>query len=68
MYEESTDLDSTRHIRILGDSLERMSWFLALVGMLSELNGGFSSPSYNLSLGLFGVYCSISQFGKTVFG
>lgn len=49
-------------------SLERCCWFLVLLGFFTQVNSKYAFPSYNLSLGFWGVYCTISKNGRATLG
>lgn len=48
--------------------LERLSWTLVALGMLSQLSSDYSFPSYNIALGFWGAYCVFGKNKKAIIG
>jgi hypothetical protein len=44
-------MDREESIKRHANSLERVSWFLVVVGMLTEVSSEYAFPSYNVALG-----------------
>lgn len=44
-------MDREELIKRYANSLERVSWFLVVVGMLTEVSSEYAFPSYNVALG-----------------
>ena len=56
------------NIRKWGNQLERTSWLLVLLGMLTQVSTVYAFPSYNLIQGFWGAYCAFSRKGRACFG
>jgi len=61
-------MDREESIKRHANSLERVSWFLVVVGMLTEVSSEYAFPSYNVALGFWGAYSSFSKHGRATFG
>lgn len=44
-------MDREDLIKRYANSLERVSWFLVVIGMLTEISSEYAFPSYNVALG-----------------
>ena len=55
-------------LRKWGNQLERVSWLMVLLGMLTQVSTVYAFPSYNLILGFWGAYCAFSRKGRACFG
>ena len=51
-----------------GSILERSSWLLVLVGMLTQVSAEHAFPSYNVVIGFWGTYCAFGKHGRATFG
>ena len=56
------------NIRKWGNQVERTSWLMVLLGMLTQVSTVYAFPSYNLILGFWGAYCAFSKKGRACFG
>jgi len=61
-------MDREEQIKRYANSLERASWFLVIIGMLTEISSEYAFPSYNVALGFWGAYSSFSKHGRATFG
>jgi hypothetical protein len=48
--------------------LERASWALVGISMLTQVSSKVSFPSYNIALGFWGLYSAFSKQGRATFG
>tara|TARA_A100001035_G_scaffold186734_1_gene148879 strand:+ start:456 stop:911 length:456 start_codon:yes stop_codon:yes gene_type:complete len=56
-----------RNVRKWGNQVERISWLLVLLGMLTQVSTVYAFPSYNVILGFWGAYCSFGKHGRATF-
>ncbi|KAJ1444088.1 hypothetical protein B484DRAFT_389048, partial [Ochromonadaceae sp. CCMP2298] len=61
-------MDQDSQIKKYSGALERASWFIVLLGMLSEISTDHAFPSYNIALGFWGAYSAFSKHGRATFG
>ena len=47
--------------------LERSSWLLVFVGMLTQVSAEYAFPSYNVVIGFWGAYCAFGRHGRATF-
>ncbi len=50
------------------NQLERSSWILVILGMMTQVSTEYAFPSYNVALGFWGAYCSFCRHGRATFG
>lgn len=51
-----------------GSVLERSSWLLVFIGMMTQVSTEYAFPSYNVVLGFWGAYCAFGRHGRATFG
>lgn len=59
------DADAARKY---GNILERSSWILIFLSMLTQVSSEYSFPSYNIAIAFWGCYCAFSKHGRATFG
>jgi hypothetical protein len=56
------------NVKKWGNQLERVSWLMVLLGMLTQVSTVYAFPSYNIILGFWGAYCAFGKQGRATFG
>mgnify|MGYP000459928383 CR=1 FL=1 len=55
-------------LKPLGSVLERLSWALILLSMLTQMSASVAFPAYGVVLGFWGVYSSFTLHARALFG
>lgn len=68
MIKGAKNRKSMDQVQKWSSQLERVSWILVFLGMMTQISTEYAFPSYNVTLGFWGTYCAFGRHGRATFG